>query len=54
MMITNLINLLKSKKGEAHHYAGMLIAFILGAVLVFLMAKGTIPVPIDICNCAKP
>jgi len=40
----------KSKKGFIMHPATWIIAaFILGALVMYLIAKGTIPVPIRVC-----
>jgi hypothetical protein len=40
----------KSKKAFIYHPATwIVIAFLLGALLMYFIAKGTIPIPIKVC-----
>ncbi len=40
----------KSKKAYIHHPVGaIIVGFILGMLLMYLMAKGTVPTPFRIC-----
>lgn len=46
----NTMQLLSSKRGFVHHpFTWVLIAFILGAVVMLLIAKKVIPFPWGIC-----
>jgi len=40
----------KNKKAFiAHPVTWMIIAFILGALVMYLIAKGTLPIPLNVC-----
>lgn len=40
------------KKGYVHHaLGGVVVGFLLGALIMYLIAKGIIPISLGVCSC---